>query len=57
MLYITDYDTSSYQNDFYSFDIGLIHFISYNPVMLVYKADPQNYTKDKILSQFRHDLE
>ncbi|CAD8099976.1 unnamed protein product [Paramecium primaurelia] len=56
MLYLTEYDTQNYQNDFYSFNIGLVHFIQYDPVMIVYKADPNNYTKERLLSQFRNDL-
>ncbi|CAK95164.1 unnamed protein product (macronuclear) [Paramecium tetraurelia] len=56
MLYLTEYDTQNYQNDFYSFNIGMVHFIQYDPVMIVYKADPNNYIKNRLLSQFRNDL-
>ncbi|CAD8101777.1 unnamed protein product [Paramecium sonneborni] len=56
MLYLNEYDTSNYQNNFYSFNIGLVHFIQYDPVMIVYKADPNNSTQERLLSQFKNDL-
>ncbi|CAD8051210.1 unnamed protein product [Paramecium sonneborni] len=54
-LYLKEYNTEHYLNDFFSFDVGMVHFIQFNPIKIVYKNDPYNITP-LIVEQMRNDL-
>ncbi|CAD8199639.1 unnamed protein product [Paramecium pentaurelia] len=56
MPYQNMYNTQDYENYFYSFNIGFVHFIQYDPVKIIYKADQNNLIRDQLLLQFRNDL-
>ncbi|CAK71249.1 unnamed protein product (macronuclear) [Paramecium tetraurelia] len=54
-LFLTEYNTKSYLNDFFSFDVGMVHFIQFNPIKIVYQNDIDNVTP-LIVEQMRNDL-
>lgn len=54
-LYLKEYNTEHYLNDFFSFDVGMVHFIQFNPIKIVYKNDHYNITP-LIVEQMRNDL-
>ncbi|CAD8134668.1 unnamed protein product [Paramecium pentaurelia] len=54
-LFLKEYNTQHYLNDFFSFDVGMVHFISFNPIKAVYHNDVNNITH-LIVEQMRNDL-
>ncbi|CAD8050031.1 unnamed protein product [Paramecium sonneborni] len=54
-LFLKDYNTDHYLNDFFSFDLGMVHIIQFNPIKAVYQNDIYNITH-LIVEQMRNDL-
>ncbi|CAK72337.1 unnamed protein product (macronuclear) [Paramecium tetraurelia] len=54
-LFLKEYNTQHYLNDFFSFDVGMVHFIQFNPIKAVYQNDIYNITP-LIVEQMRNDL-
>lgn len=54
-LYLKEFNTEHYLNDLTSFDVGLVHFIHFNPIKIVYNNDPYNITPI-IVDLMKNDL-